>query len=97
MRLAALVLAAVLPVSAAPAAAQNVPAPAANTGPDITVFEDTYTLQFDEQNGEKLEDFINLAQKLLNRPIRYEPTEVSTTVIRIIGPQVVDQDRKSVV
>ena len=86
MRPAALVLAALLPVFAAPAAAQD-------TGPDITVFEGKYTLQFDEQQGEKLEDFINLAQKLLNRPIRYDQQEVANTQIRIIGPQVIQQER----
>ncbi len=83
MRLAAALVLSVLPtLLAAPAGAQ-----------DINVFEGKYTLQFDEQNGEKLEDFINLAQKLLNRPIRYEPTEVANVQIRIIGPQTIEQER----
>jgi general secretion pathway protein D len=60
---------------------------------DITTVGNDYILQFDEQNGEKLEDFINLAQKLLGRPMRYDPNDVSSTVIRIIGPQTIAQDR----
>ena len=79
---AALVLAALLGPLLPSARAQN-----------IQVFEDDYIMQFDEQNGEKLEDFINLAQKLLNRPIRYDPGDVSNTIIRIIGPQKIKQVR----
>jgi general secretion pathway protein D len=62
-------------------------------GQDITVLGDDYSLQFDEQEGEKLEDFINLAQKLLGRPIRYVPEQVGNVTIRIIGPQKIRQDR----
>jgi general secretion pathway protein D len=83
MRLAAaLVLAALLGPLLPSARAQN-----------IEVFGEDYIMQFDEQNGEKLEDFINLAQKLLNRPIRYDPGDVSNTIIRIIGPQKIRQER----
>jgi general secretion pathway protein D len=60
---------------------------------DITVFGDNYTLQFDEQKGEPVEDFINLAQKLLGRPIRYDQTDMQNATIRIIGPQTVRKDR----
>ena len=33
------------------------------------------TLQFDETNGEKLENFILLARQILDVPIKYDPTE----------------------
>jgi general secretion pathway protein D len=63
------------------------------TAQDITEVGDKYVLQFDEQNGEKLEDFIDLAQKLLGRPIRYDPGEIANTKIQIIGPQSVEKAR----
>ncbi len=62
-------------------------------GQDITILGDDYSLQFDEQEGEKLDDFINLAQKLLGRPIRYVPQETGDVTIRIIGPQKIQQAR----
>lgn len=68
---------------APPAAAQ-----VANSGPDIQlVGEDEYLIQFDETEGEKLEDFIHLAKNLLLIPIQYSPQEVNEQRIRIVGPQ----------
>src|SRR5689334_10264417 len=83
MRFAAALALAVLPLLAAPRASAQ----------DITDIGDKYVLQFDEQNGEKLDDFIDLAQKLLGRPIRYEPGETANTKIQIIGPQTVEKKR----
>ena len=51
-----------------------------------------FVLQFDEVNGEKLEDFIDLAQKILQRPIKYSRAELGDTRIQIIGPQKVAID-----
>lgn len=83
MRPAAVLLLACLALPVAPAAAQ-----------DINLAEDnSYTLQFDEQAGESLQGFINLAQKLLGRPIRYQPEEVANVKIFIFGPQKIRQDR----
>lgn len=83
MRFAAALALAALPLLGAPRAAAQ----------DITDIGEKYVLQFDEQNGEKLDDFIDLAQKLLGRPIRYEPGETANTKIQIIGPQTVEKKR----
>jgi general secretion pathway protein D len=53
---------------------------------DITTSDDSYILQFDEENGEKLIDFIDLAKVLLSRPIKYNRPEVSEAKIQIVGP-----------
>ncbi len=58
---------------------------------DITVSGDEYILQFDEANGEKLQDFIDLAKSILQRPINFDPQQVSGLSIRIVGPQRVKQ------
>ena len=50
---------------------------------DITVQGDDYFLQFDETEGEPMSDFIDLAQKLLNRPIKYTPGDMSDPNARI--------------
>jgi general secretion pathway protein D len=71
---------ALTPFLAPPAAAQ-----------DITVQGDEYVLQFDEREGEKLIDFIDLAKNILVRPIKFNPQDVSTETIRIVGPQHVKQ------
>ncbi len=54
---------------------------------EITPDGESYVLQFDETNGERLDDFIDLAQKVLLRPIKYQPNEVGETRIFILGPQ----------
>ena len=59
------------------------------SGQDIEISpEGDYILQFDEVNGERLDDFIDLAQKILQRPIKYVPSETgeANTRIFIIGP-----------
>lgn len=71
-----------LTLAAAPARAQ-----------DIQVSGDTYVLQFDEVEGEKLADFIHLAKSLLGRPIKYIPQEVADTRIWIVGPQTVPRTK----
>ncbi len=83
MRPAALLTSLALLLTAAPAPAQ-----------DIVVQDDTYVLQFDEQEGEKLADFIDLSQKIIGRPIRYNPGDMGAEVrINMLGPQVVRQDQ----
>jgi general secretion pathway protein D len=80
MRLSAVLLALAL-VTAIPAAAQ-----------DITIQGDEYVLQFDETEGEPLIDFVDLAQKILQRPIRYTPQDLGPEVrVYILGPQRVKQ------
>jgi len=59
---------------------------------DIEVSGDSYVLQFDEVEGERLEDFIHLAKSLLGRPIKYNAAELADTRIRIVGPQTVRRD-----
>lgn len=72
---------------AAPAATAQAQ-PSANTGPDIElVGDDEYLIQFDETEGERLEDFIHLAKSLLMMPIQYEKSEIGEERVRIIGPQ----------
>ncbi len=84
MRMRVLALACCLLIPAAPALAQ-----------DITVQDDHFILQFDETEGEKLSDFIDLAQKILQRPIRHSPAETgeANMKIYILGPQTVRQDQ----
>lgn len=65
------------------------PAPAQ----DVTVGGNTLTFQFDEEQGEPLIDFIDLAKVLLGKPIQYAPTEVGDARIFIIGTIEVDKDR----
>jgi len=60
---------------------------------DLTVEEGYYSLQFDEANGERLQEFIDLAQKLLGRPINYTVTDVANERIFIIGAQRIRQDQ----
>ncbi len=60
---------------------------------DIRVDGDDFLIQFDETDGEKLEDFIDLAKNILLRPMKYSPPEVSEVRIRIVGPQRVRRDR----
>jgi general secretion pathway protein D len=61
---------------------------------DITVQGDEYILQFDEADGEPLVDFVDLAQKILQRPIRYTPGDMGQEVrVHIIGPQRVKKDQ----
>jgi general secretion pathway protein D len=80
MRLTAVVLALAL-ATTLPAHAQ-----------DITVQGDEYILQFDETDGEPLIDFVDLAQKILQRPIRYVPQDLGPEVrVYILGPQRVRQ------
>ncbi|HZL98943.1 MAG TPA: secretin N-terminal domain-containing protein, partial [Planctomycetota bacterium] len=61
---------------------------------DISVQGDDYFLQFDETEGEPMSDFIDLAQKLLNRPIKYTPGDVSDQNARIwiLGTQRIKRD-----
>ncbi len=60
---------------------------------DIEFTEDNYfSIQFDEMEGEKLEDFIDLARNILHQPIKYNPAEVGDVRIRILGPQRVHPD-----
>ncbi|MHC5211745.1 MAG: secretin N-terminal domain-containing protein [Planctomycetota bacterium] len=80
MRLTAALLALAL-ITGLPALAQ-----------DITVQGDEYVLQFDETDGEPLVDFVDLAQKILQRPIRYTPADLGPEVrVYILGPQRVKQ------
>jgi hypothetical protein len=59
---------------------------------DITVQGDEYILQFDETDGEPLIDFVDLAQKILQRPIRYVPQDLGPEVrVYILVPQRVRQ------
>ena len=62
---------------------------------DITLQGDEYLLQFDETDGEPMSDFIDLAQKLLNRPIKYTPSDVSDANARIfiLGTQRIKRDQ----
>ncbi len=60
---------------------------------DITVSGDEYILQFDETEGEKLVNFIDLAKNILVRPIKYTPADVAPETIRIIGPQHIKQSQ----
>jgi type II secretory pathway component GspD/PulD (secretin) len=59
---------------------------------DITTSDDHFILQFDEENGEKLLDFIDLAKVILGRPIKYVRQEVSEVRIQIVGPITVKRD-----
>ncbi|MFT7464947.1 MAG: general secretion pathway protein D [Pseudohongiellaceae bacterium] len=52
---------------------------------------DSYVFQFDEENGEKLIDFIDLAKVILQRPIKYAPTEIGDVTIFIVGPLTVEK------
>jgi type II secretion system protein D len=52
-----------------------------------------YILQFDEEAGERLDQFIDLAKVILQRPINYNPQEVGDTTIFIKGPIRVDKAR----
>ncbi len=82
-RILALLGVALLGLVAPPLAAQTT-----ISGPDIELIgEDEYLIQFDETEGEKLEDFIHLAKSLLLMPMMYSPQEVSEQRIKIIGPQ----------
>jgi general secretion pathway protein D len=76
---AALVL--VVLVLQPPTAAQN-----------IVSSDGHYVLQFDEANGEKLIDFIDLTKVILGRPIKYLPQEMSDVRIHIAGPMTVQHD-----
>jgi general secretion pathway protein D len=58
----------------------------------ITASDGGYILQFDEENGEKLIDFIDMAKVVLSRPIKYNRAEVSDTRIQIVGPITVQQE-----
>jgi general secretion pathway protein D len=62
---------------------------------DITLQGDEYSLQFDETDGEPMSDFIDLAQKLLNRPIKFTPTDVNDANARIyiLGTQRIKRDQ----
>jgi general secretion pathway protein D len=62
---------------------------------DITVLEDSYYLQFDEADGEPMADFVDLAQKLLDRPIKYSPGDMNAAEakIYILGTQRIRKDQ----
>jgi|RhiMethySRZTD1v2_1073278.scaffolds.fasta_scaffold08287_3 general secretion pathway protein D len=62
---------------------------------DITVQGDEFFLQFDETEGEPMQDFIDLAQKLLNRPIKYTPGDMSDPNARIwiLGTQHIKKEQ----
>lgn len=75
-------LAAGLALLAPPAAAQ-----------DIETVDDTYVLQFDETAGEPMEDFLDLAKHILNKPLKYNLGDVSGKTIQILGPVTVQQDK----
>ena len=66
--------------------------PAAAAAQDVTTSGDDYVLQFDEENGEKLIDFIDLAKVILGRPIKYDRAQVSDIRIQIVGPIKVRRD-----
>ncbi len=89
MRLKLLIsLVALLALSSPEVWAAPLPAPLPQ---DITTSGDEFVLQFDEENGEKLLDFIDLAKVLLGRPIMYKRAEVSDARIQIVGPIRVQQ------
>jgi len=52
---------------------------------------DSYVFQFDEELGESLIDFIDLAKVILQRPIKFVPTEVGDVKIFIVGPLTVEK------
>jgi len=62
---------------------------------DITMQGDEFSLQFDETEGEPMSDFIDLAQKLLNRPIKFTPGDMSDPNARIyiLGTQRIKRDQ----
>lgn len=62
-------------------------------GDEATGSPGYYVLQFDEQKGEALTQFIDLAKVLLQRPINYQPQEIGDTMIFIAGPIRVEKDR----
>lgn len=70
------------------------PLAAPSVAQDITIDGDDYHLQFDETNGESMADFIDLAQKLLNRPIKYTrgDLEDQNSRIYILGSQRIKRD-----
>ncbi len=89
--LAMLVFAAVL--GAPPLAAQDVTSVQIQDPADASASpRDALVLQFDEENGEKLVDFIDLAKVILQKPIKYNRPEVSDTRIQIVGPITVVRD-----
>jgi len=66
--------------------------PAAVRAQDVTTSGDSYILQFDEEAGEKLIDFIDLAKVILGRPIKYDRAQVSDVRIQIVGPITIKKD-----
>lgn len=54
---------------------------------------DSYVFQFDEELGESLIDFIDLAKVILQRPIKFVPTEVGDVKIFIVGPLTVEKEK----
>ncbi|GJM20339.1 MAG: putative type II secretion system protein D [Planctomycetota bacterium] len=60
---------------------------------DIETFEDTYVLQFDETEGEAMEDFLDLAKHILGKPLKYNLGDMSGDRIQILGPVTVKHDR----
>lgn len=68
-------------------------APAPAQDPTVDASGRYLSFQFDETNGEKLENFIHLARMILDKPMKYDPQEVNNVNIRIIGTPQVERER----
>ncbi|MDG2147927.1 MAG: hypothetical protein P8N09_00210 [Planctomycetota bacterium] len=62
-------------------------APEASAKPqDVTASADHYILEFDEQNGEKLVDVLEMFRGVLDVPLTYQRSEIDSVSVFIKGP-----------
>ena len=59
---------------------------------DVARTDEHYVVQFDQESGEALSDFIAVSRGILERPIRFSPEEVDGVRIHVVDPVIVPRD-----